>query len=481
MRKRLLLIPVVLIAAAALLVVGTGASSDDGGYRVRVIFDNAFTVIPGLDVKIAGVKVGQVEALDLTKDNKAAVVLRIDDDGFQDFRTDAFCTIRPQGLIGEKFVECDPTLPRREGTQAPPELPVIPDGEPGAGQHLLPVERTAKPVDIDLINDTLRLPLRERLTIIVNELGTTVAGRGKELRAAIKRLDPGLRETDKVLKIVADQNKVLADLVVQSDRALAPLARDRESVKGFIDGADTTLQAQAQASDALSDSLEKLPTFLKELQPTMRQLEALSDEAIPVIADIGAVAPQLSDFIVGLGPFSEAGIPATKSLGDAADTGGKALIASQGTIDQLGALANDSISPAVNLKALTESLESSGSFERILSLLFYAAASQNGYDQYGYYGRAMIQTINSTLPYETTKNNENRLIGDKLANEPGEDDEAEAASASRSAIKLPAEIADPAKARAPKAEGIEKAPVQSGDDVASAQETVADYLLGGGQ
>lgn len=480
MSRRLLVIPLVLVAAVALFVMGTGASDDEGGgYRVRAIFDNAFTVIPGLDVKIAGVRVGQVESLDVTKDNKAAVVLRIDKKEFQDFRTDALCTIRPQGLIGEKFVECDPTLPRREGTQPPPELPVIPEGEPGEGQRLLPVERTGKPVDIDLINDTLRLPYRERLSLILNELGTAVAGRGTELRDVVKRLNPGLRETDKVLAILAEQNRTLADLAVQSDIALAPLAREREQVKGFIDGADTTLQAQAAASDALEQSLEKLPTFLEELQPTMQQLESLSDEAIPVISDIGAVAPQLSDLIEGAGPFATAAIPATESLGETADTGGKALIASKGTIDQAATLAENAEPAASNLKALTESLESTGSFERILSLIFYAATSQNGFDELGYYARARVLTSADATRYETTKTSASRQIGDKLANEP-EDENAEEASASSAAIALPREITEPEKARAPKQQAERVAqPAAQADDQASAEETVADYLLGG--
>lgn len=485
MSRKLLAIPLALVAAVALFVVGTGASDDEGGaYKVRAIFDNAFTVIPGLDVKVAGVRVGQVESLDVTEDQKAAVVLRIDNSDFQDFRTDALCTIRPQGLIGEKFVECDPTLPRREGTPPPPELPVIPEGEPGAGQRLLPVERTGKPVDIDLINDTLRLPYRERLSLIINELGTAVAGRGDELRSAIKRLNPGLQETDKVLAILAEQNRTLADLAVQSDEALAPLARERAQVQGFIEGADTTLQAQAQASGALEESLEKLPTFLEELQPTMRQLESLSDEAIPVISDIGAVAPQLSEFVEGLGPFATAAVPATESLGETAETGGKALIDSKGTIDDIATLAENAEPAAANLKALTESLEETGAFERILSLIFYAATSQNGFDELGYYARARVLTVSDATRYEITKTSASRQIGDKLANDP-EDEDAEDASASSSAsrkaaIKLPTEIIAPEKTRAPKrTETPAKPAAAQGDPVASAEETVADYLLGG--
>ena len=43
--------------AVALVVVATG-SGGTSGYQVRAIFNNAAFVIPGMDVKIAGVKVG---------------------------------------------------------------------------------------------------------------------------------------------------------------------------------------------------------------------------------------------------------------------------------------------------------------------------------------------------------------------------------------------------------------------------------------
>ena len=104
------------------MVFATGAGDDGGSYRVRAIFMNAFSVIPGEDVKIAGVKVGKIESLDVTPDHKAAVVLRIDRPGFDDFRADAECTIRPQSLIGESFVECTPTQPRPANAQQAPKL-----------------------------------------------------------------------------------------------------------------------------------------------------------------------------------------------------------------------------------------------------------------------------------------------------------------------------------------------------------------------
>ena len=125
MRTAVPVAAVLLVAALVALLVVSG--QEDDAYRVRAIFDNAGFVIPGEDVKVAGVKVGQVDDVEVTPDFKAAVVLRIDDPGYQDFRTDASCIARPQSLIGEKFVECKPTQTRGAGQEAPGELRVIAD------------------------------------------------------------------------------------------------------------------------------------------------------------------------------------------------------------------------------------------------------------------------------------------------------------------------------------------------------------------
>ena len=91
------------LTAAVVATVGTGAGGGGGGdYKVRAIFDNAVSVIQGEDVKIAGVKVGKIDSLDITPQTppKAAVVLNITKAGFTDFRQDANCTIRPQSNNG---------------------------------------------------------------------------------------------------------------------------------------------------------------------------------------------------------------------------------------------------------------------------------------------------------------------------------------------------------------------------------------------
>src|ERR671936_736606 len=310
--KRLIAITLLLIAVPLVLVFGLGANDGGGsGYIVRAV--------PGEDVKVAGAKVGTIDSLHVTPDNKAAVVLKINNAGFTPFHTNAHCTIRPQSLIGETFAECSP------GSSAAPVLPTIQHGD-GKGQHLLPVTNTSSPVDIDEINDIMREPTRERLALIINEFGTALAGRGKDLNAAIHRANPALRETDKVLAILATQNHTLANLAKDSDQVLQPLAARRRQVADFIVQSNKTAQATAQVRGAIAASIQRFPAFLRQLKPTLSDLGALSDEMTPVITDLGRAAPGLNRFVIELGPFSKASIPAVKSLGQATDVGTPALV-----------------------------------------------------------------------------------------------------------------------------------------------------------
>ena len=91
----------------------------------------------------------------------------------------------------------------RAGLRRPPSRSTQIESGDGEGEQLLPVANTSSPVDLDLLNDILRLPYRERFAILLSEFGTGLAGRGEELNEVIHRANPALRETDKLLAVLA--------------------------------------------------------------------------------------------------------------------------------------------------------------------------------------------------------------------------------------------------------------------------------------
>jgi phospholipid/cholesterol/gamma-HCH transport system substrate-binding protein len=384
-------IPVIVVLAVIVIavVVIVARGGGEPPYQVRAIFDNAGFVIPGEDVKIAGVKVGAIADLDVTEDDKAAVVLRIDEPGYRDFRRDASCIVRPQSLIGERFVECTPTQPRAVGTAAPPPLRKIDDG-PGKGQYLLPVTNTQQSVDIDLIGNVMREPERQRLSLILNELGTGLAGRGRDLNEVIRRANPALQQTDRVLRILARQNQVLNELAVNSDTVLQPLARDRAHVAGAIRHSSEVAKATAERRGDLEADIQTLPRFLDELEPTMQRLGSLSDEMTPLLTDLHSVAPQVNSVIRRTGPFAKAAIPSFESLGDAAKTGIPAVTDARPVIADLRSLANAVRPVGATAADVLESFQKTQGIERLMDYIFYQTTAINGFDALGHYLRAEL-------------------------------------------------------------------------------------------
>jgi phospholipid/cholesterol/gamma-HCH transport system substrate-binding protein len=377
-------------ALVAVVLLATSAGGSSGGYTVRAIFDDAGNLTVGEDVKIDGVKVGTVGSVTPTPHAKAAVVLDISNPGFQDFRQDASCTIRPQALIGEKFVDCLPTQAREEGTPLPPPLKTIPSGQEGAGQVLLPVTGTHSPVDPDLLGDITRLPEAQRLTIILNELGAGFAGRGSDLNAVLHRSNPALQGLEQVLAILAKENKTLTDLAVEGDRATAPLAADRGRLVGFINESNKVAQATAKHRGALAQNFADFPAFLEQLGPAMERLGRFAQQTTPTLADLGIAAPGINKTFQSIGPFSKSFESFLKAFGKNAKTTASALQAVEPLLPLAKGLGKNAKPFAGNFSGLLTSLKSTGGLERLLDFIYLGGGSVNGYDALGHFLRAEI-------------------------------------------------------------------------------------------
>ncbi len=406
------------VALVAVVLLATSAGGSSGSYEVRAIFDDAGNLTSGENVKVDGVNVGTVGSVTPTPQAKAAVVLKITTPGFQDFREDASCTVRPQALIGEKFVDCLPTKPRVEGTPLPPPLKTIPAGQEGAGQVLLPVTNTHSPVDPDLLGDITRLPEAQRLTILLNEFGAGFAGRGSDLNAVIRRANPALQGLEEVLAILAKENKVLTDLAVEGDRALAPITADRGQVVGFIKAGKTVAQAAANQRGALAQNLADFPAFLEQLGPAMERLGRFADQTTPTLEDFGIAAPGINKLFVSTAPFSKSFEGFLGTLGKNAKRTASALTAVEPLLAQAKGLGKNAKPFATNFSGLLTSLKSTGGLERLLDFIYLGAGSVNGYDALGHFLRAEIVASAGCIGYAIVTNpscSTGKFIGGRTA------------------------------------------------------------------
>jgi ABC-type transporter Mla subunit MlaD len=411
MTKRLLLAGGLVVLVVAIVLIATGGGGSSNAYLVRAIFDNGSFMVTGEQVRVAGANVGTIESVSVSRPGepvayregkpvsvpgKAIIVMDITDPGFQDFRSDATCLIRPQSLIGEKFVDCRPTLPRAPGSEPAPPLKKIESGEPGAGQYLLPLGSNGTSVDPDLINDINSLPYAQRFRLILNELGGGLAGNGENLEVLVKRANPVLRDVDRLLGSLSAQRKQLTQLASDSEEILRPLSRERSHVAGFLANAGVAAQASAERGTDLEASLQKFPRFLVEFRQTMRSLQGFSDAATPVFQDFNQAAPSLTDATRTLTPFSKALTVSLKSLGAAGEASGPIFREADPIVKKTSELANTGVIPTRELAGIFVSLRQTKGWDYLVKLIYNTTASLNGFDQYGHFGRTLVSLANCT-------------------------------------------------------------------------------------
>jgi ABC-type transporter Mla subunit MlaD len=403
--RRVATILVLCLGAFAGIAVLSSSSRGSGPppYEVRAIFDDAAFAVPGEDVRVAGAPIGSIQSLDVcTKPscpasspaNKAAVTIKISNPEFAPFYANAHCAIRPQSLIGEKYVDCQP------GTSSAPKLQKITSGS-GKGTYLLPVTNTSSPIDTDIVQDISQQPIRERFALILDELGTGLAGRGSDLNDVIHRANPALGQTDKVLKILAQQNRVLARLASESDAVLAPLAKVKQQLGDFVVQANTTSVASAARAADISRTFQLFPSFLRQLRPLVADLGQLADQGTPLMQSLAKSASAVSRQFENLAPFARAARPALIDLGNKSQQSQPALLATIPLANRLNNLGTQAVPTAKSLDTLTSSLDQTGAIEFLMKLLYNGVSASNAFDSIGHYVRNEPQTGNCTS-YSTT-------------------------------------------------------------------------------
>jgi virulence factor Mce-like protein len=334
--RRVLLSAAIGIALVAFIVVAGGFTSGPSNPTYKLEFGNAFGLVNGAPFKVAGVPAGSISSINLCYEDKTAhcqnkldalVTVQVTTKGFGAFRSDASCQSRPQSLIGEYFVDCQPGQ----------------YGKALASGATLTAAHTFSTIPADLLADIMRMPQRERFTLIINELGAAVAGRSTDLQTALKRAVPALTETDNLLNLLGNDSQTLKALTANSNAVITALANNSTQVQNFIVEADNAATDTATQQANLKTSLQRFPGLLEQLKPTMAKLGTAATANTPVLTNLNAAASQLHTFFTNLAPcslphkgnqcgFANASLPALQSLGQASVTGKTAVQAAAPTV-----------------------------------------------------------------------------------------------------------------------------------------------------
>jgi phospholipid/cholesterol/gamma-HCH transport system substrate-binding protein len=99
------------------------------GYTLAADFPSVAGLKVGDPVEIAGVRIGRVDSIGLSEDDRARLTLRLND-GVK-LQDDAIASVRARGLIGDKFVLISPGASDKiippggkiRETESPPDIP----------------------------------------------------------------------------------------------------------------------------------------------------------------------------------------------------------------------------------------------------------------------------------------------------------------------------------------------------------------------
>ncbi|HEY3945762.1 MAG TPA: MlaD family protein [Solirubrobacteraceae bacterium] len=336
----------VLLGAAVVAAIVVLASSSSGGgssdptYKVEL--QNAFGLVSGEQFKVGGVPAGKITAIGLDEKTLHAVVtVQVSQTGFGRFYSDAFCESRPQSLIGEYFLDCSPGH----------------SGHALKSGSTIPVTHTFSTIPADLLNDIMRLPYRERLTLIVNELGAGVAGNGQNLSAALHRAVPALAETDNLLTLLANDSATINDLTHNADTLITALANNSGTIERFIDESNNIATETNTQQSNLKATFHDLPPFLEQLKPSLAKLSGTLDANYPVLQNLNSSAGEIDRLLVDLPPFSRSALPALRTLGKASVTGKSAVIAAKPVVKNLNQFATHTPELGQNLAIVLHDLD----------------------------------------------------------------------------------------------------------------------------
>jgi phospholipid/cholesterol/gamma-HCH transport system substrate-binding protein len=365
MRRLVKIALVLVIAGIAALVLGTVAQGSDT-YRFDVIFDDARGLIAGQQVKIAGAEAGSITnvVVDPAADGADKARVEAEITGPFQFHTNASCIIRPNGLIAENYLDCDP------GSTTKPLLKAAGDYPP-----TVPVSHTSEPVSLlDLFN-IFNLPTRERFQALVDELGITTAGNGDEINSILLRADPTLQAAQRVIAILDRQTSQISTAIEATDQIATVGANHVDAVRAFINQAKGLTQLTADHSSALEQGINKLPAFLSASTPAMADLDTVARDGTPLLASLHAAVPSLTKVNHEIVPFAKVAEPALTSVSKAITAAIPDTKAVTPVVKTLSNYLTASAGTTAAFSKLLVNLIQHGFSENFLSVLYYTATA----------------------------------------------------------------------------------------------------------
>jgi phospholipid/cholesterol/gamma-HCH transport system substrate-binding protein len=270
--------------ATGLLVITIGNLSFGATKTYKAEFVDATGVVDGDDVRVAGVKVGTVQDIEIVDNTRALVTFTVDEETRLDDSTHA--TIRFRNLIGQRYVSLT-----QEGN----------GGDVLEEEDTIPVARTQPALDLTVLFNGFK-PLFEALSPDdINKLSYEIVqvfqGEGGTLESLLgstASLTQTLADRDEVigdlldnltyvLDHVADRDQQLGELIVSFQDLVSGLKQDRQAILSSLDGISELAVETAGLIDDIREPFVRDVRELRQLVGTLDRQKGEIDRVLQVL------------------------------------------------------------------------------------------------------------------------------------------------------------------------------------------------------
>ncbi|HWT95861.1 MAG TPA: MlaD family protein [Solirubrobacteraceae bacterium] len=294
---------------------GGGVPFKPDGYRVDVLFPEATQLAEQSDVRISGVSVGKVVAIEPGVRNRTKATLELDEK-YAPLPADSRAVLRLKSLLGETFVELSPGN--------------------GSGRKLtegdeLPVAAVSPTVELDEVLRTFDAPTRESFRDWMQASARALDGRGKDVNQALGQLPGWVEETTDLTRTLDAQSAAVRKVVAATGDVFDAISQREGDLSGLITETERLFGVTADRNRELQQLFRELPRFEREssrtlplltsfgerAEPVMRQLQPAATELEPTFDAVDRLSPQFEGFFTKLGPTVDAskeGLPGLQQV-----------------------------------------------------------------------------------------------------------------------------------------------------------------------
>jgi phospholipid/cholesterol/gamma-HCH transport system substrate-binding protein len=270
---KLIVFIVVTVLATGVLAATIGNIRFGGTTTYNAMFADATGLLPGDDVRIAGVRVGEVDAIDVSYgDRRALAKVSFTVDSDRQVATSTRAQIRYRNLVGQRYV----ALAEGAGSSRPlTENGTIPLRQTNPALDLTVLFNGFKPLFAALNPQDVNAFAMEIIKTLQGEAGnvnsllshtasltTTLADRDRVIGRTIDNLNA-------VLETVDDRDRQLSTLLVELQRFVSGLAEDRAAIGASLTNvaalADSTAGLLRDARPAVKEDIRELGQVTKNL------------------------------------------------------------------------------------------------------------------------------------------------------------------------------------------------------------------------